>query len=80
MNKGARGYHQPSHSASLVGTYLQSTEDVTITGHSPTPQQSLLSPHSPPRHSTNLQPLNRSCTPDPASDDLTTVNHYEGGC
>jgi len=75
-NERARGYHhQPSHSASVVGTYPQSTEDVTIIGHSPTPQPSLLSPHSPPQHSTNLPPLNRSRTPDPASDDLTTVDH-----
>lgn len=74
-NERGRGYHQPSHSASIVGTYPQSTEDVTIIGHSPTPQPSLLSPHSPLQRSTNLPPLNRSRTPDPASDDLTIVDH-----
>jgi len=40
--------------------------------HSPTPQPSLFSPHSPPQQSTNL---NCSRTPDPASNEFTNVDH-----
>jgi hypothetical protein len=73
--RAGSGYHPSSHSASVVGTYPQSTEDVTIIGHSPTPQPSLLSAHSSPQPFTNLPHFYRFRTPDPASDDLTTVNH-----
>jgi len=60
----------------VVSTYPQSTEDVTIIGHSSTPQPSLLCPHSPPHHPSNLPLLNCSRTPDSASDDITIMEHW----
>ena len=75
--RAPRAYHQQSHSASAVGTHHESTEDITIIGHTPPiPQSSLLSlNNSPHQYSATLLPsLNRSRTSDLGPDDLTSVD------
>ena len=74
-DRASRAFHQPSLSASAVEARTESKDDITIVETVTTPQPSLFSGHSPPQHPPFHPSLERSRTPDPPGDDLTSVGH-----
>ena len=74
-DRASRAFHQPSLSASAVEACTESKDDITIVETVTTPQPSLFSGHSPPQHPPFHPSLERSRTPDPPGDDLTSVGH-----
>ena len=74
-DRASRAFHQPSLSASAVEARSESKDDITIVETVTTPQPSLFSGHSPPQHPPFHPSLERSRTPDPPGDDLTSAGH-----